>query len=86
MEEINLKLDIQKHHLVPKHEILSDEEKEEFISNLEYDQENLPKILLKDPVVKDIGAEEGDILKITRNSQTAGVFETYRLVVDKEAD
>lgn len=81
-----MKLDIQKHHLVPKHEILNEKEKEEFIENLEYDEENLPKILLKDPVVKEIGAKEGDILKITRESQTAGVFITYRLVVDRDID
>ncbi len=81
-----MKLDIQKHDLVPKHEILNDDEKEEFIKNLDYDKENLPKILIKDPVAKDIDAKEGDILRITRESQTAGTFETYRLVVDREAD
>jgi DNA-directed RNA polymerase subunit H len=81
-----LKLDIQKHNLVPKHEILNNEEKAEFLDNLEYDEENLPKILLKDPVCKDIGAEEGDILRITRDSPTAGVFVTYRLVVDRNIE
>ena len=80
-----MKLDIQKHDLVPKHEILSEKEKEEFIENLEYDEENLPKILLKDPVVKEIGAKEGDILRITRESKTAGMFVTYRLVVDRDS-
>ncbi|MGN1362908.1 MAG: DNA-directed RNA polymerase subunit H [Methanobrevibacter sp.] len=81
-----MKLDIQKHDLVPEHEILSEKEKEEFIENLEYDEENLPKILLKDPVVKEIGAKEGDILRITRESKTAGMFVTYRLVVDRDSD
>ena len=81
-----MKLDIQKHDLVPKHEILREKEKEEFIENLEYDEENLPKILLKDPVVKEIGAKEGDILRITRESKTAGMFVTYRLVVDRDSD
>ncbi|OWT33877.1 DNA-directed RNA polymerase subunit H [Methanobrevibacter sp. 87.7] len=81
-----MKLDIQKHDLVPVHEILSEKEKEEFIENLEYDEENLPKILLRDPVVKEIGAKEGDILRITRESKTAGMFVTYRLVVDRDSD
>ena len=65
---------------------MNNEEKAEFLDNLEYDEENLPKILLKDPVCKDIGAEEGDILRITRDSPTAGVFVTYRLVVDRNIE
>ena len=38
------------------------------------------KIKSDDPVVKAIGAEPGNVLRITRESQTAGVFVTYRIV------
>ncbi|MDL2270192.1 DNA-directed RNA polymerase subunit H [Methanobrevibacter sp. OttesenSCG-928-I08] len=75
-----MKMDILKHNLVPKHEIMSDSEIKKTFKDLDYETKNLPKIKLSDPVVKNIDAKIGDILKITRNSQTAGTFITYRIV------
>jgi len=75
-----VKMNILEHHYVPKHEILTDSETKKFQKSLEYDVEELPKIKAKDPVVKAIDAKPGDILRITRDSQTAGTFLTYRLV------
>ena len=75
-----MKIDIQDHMLVPKHEIMTEEEISEEFSDVEYDFKNLPKIRLEDPVVKAIGAKSGDVLRITRESQTAGIFVTYRIV------
>ena len=39
------------------------------------------KIKLSDPAVKQLGANENDVLEITRNSQTAGEHNYYRVVV-----
>jgi len=75
-----LKIDILKHNLVPKHEIMSNSEIKKSFKDLDYEIKNLPKIKLSDPVSKNIDAKEGDILKITRDSQTAGTFVTYRVV------
>lgn len=75
-----MKFDILQHSNVPKHEILSDSEIEEIFAEVEYEIKQLPKIKSDDPVVKAIDAKEGDILRITRESQTAGTFITYRLV------
>ena len=71
---------ILNHSAVPKHEILSDDEIEEIFADVDYDISQLPKIRVDDPVSKAIGAEEGDIIKITRQSETAGIFVTYRIV------
>ena len=71
---------ILNHSAVPKHEILSDDEIEEIFADVDYDISQLPKIRVNDPVSKAIGAEEGQVLKITRKSETAGIFVTYRLV------
>ena len=72
--------DIQKHMLVPKHEIMTEEEISNEFSDADYDFKYLPNIKVNDPVAKSIGAEPGNILRITRESQTAGVFITYRIV------
>ena len=73
-------MEIQDHMLVPKHEIMTAEEISDVFSDVEYDIKDLPKIISTDPVVKSIGAEPGDVLRITRESQTAGEFITYRIV------
>ncbi len=75
-----MKFDILEHNAVPKHEILTESEIKKIFSKLDYDISQLPKIKVDDPVSKAIGAQEGDVLKITRESQTAGTFITYRLV------
>ena len=77
-----MKIDIQDHMLVPKHEIMTESEISDEFSNVEYNFKDLPKIKSDDPVVKAIGAEPGNVLRITRESQTAGVFVTYRIVGD----
>ena len=74
------KFNIQKHMLVPKHEIMTEEEISSEFSDVDYDFKNLPKIKVDDPVADSIGARPGDVLRITRESQTAGVFVTYRIV------
>lgn len=75
-----MKTEILQHNLVPEHTILSDEEAEKILLDLNITEDQLPKILPNDPVVKAIEAKEGDILKITRKSETAGIFVSYRIV------
>lgn len=75
--------DILKHELVPGHVILEEKEKKELLEKLKITTINLPKILTNDPVVKTIGAKEGDVLKIIRKSATAGTSIYYRVVVKK---
>jgi len=77
-----VKTDILKHQLVPEHVILSEEEAKKVLEDMKVHAEQLPRIRSDDPVVKAIGAREGDILKIVRESPTAGKFVTYRIVQD----
>ena len=44
-------------------------------------ENDLPLILANDPVVKKIEAVKGDVLKIKRESLTAGESTYYRIVV-----
>lgn len=77
-----MKVSLQDHILVPKHEILKEEEVEELLRLLGVSKEQLPKIKASDPIIKEIGAKPGDVVKITRKSPTAGVSIFYRLVVE----
>ncbi|WP_455392361.1 DNA-directed RNA polymerase subunit H [[Eubacterium] cellulosolvens] len=45
-------------------------------------KEHLPKVYITDPCVKRINAKIGDVIRITRESPTAGVSQFYRLVID----
>lgn len=76
------KRSILDHYLVPKHKILSDEEKRKVIQKYAGGNPyNLPYILAKDPVVQAIGAKPGDVIKIIRESKTGHKSIYYRLVV-----
>ena len=81
-----MKVDIQQHDLVPKHEVISESEKELLQQNSDFDVNNLPKIKIDDPVVKELSKNSeisaGDVLRITRNSKTAGEFVSYRIVIE----
>jgi len=73
--------EISKHELVPEHEVLTVEEADSLLNEFNISKGQLPKILITDAVVKNIKADIGDIIKITRNSQTAGTAVVYRVVV-----
>jgi DNA-directed RNA polymerase subunit H len=77
------KTDILKHELVPRHEILTAAEKKELLERMSITEKQLPKILDSDAVIKKIEAKPGDVIKITRKSQTSGETVYYRLVAEK---
>jgi len=72
---------ILNHKLVPKHEVMSKKAVKEMLEKNNLSKSQLPRILKTDPVVKAIKAREGDIIKITRSSITAGEAVYYRVVV-----
>lgn len=81
-----MKIDIQNHNLVPKHEVISESEKELLQENSDFNINNLPKIKITDSVVKELSKENdisvGDVLRITRKSKTAGEFISYRIIIE----
>lgn len=70
-----------KHYLVPLHEFATEEEINELEKKYSIFKHQLPKISAEDPAVQLLGAKVGDVLKIVRNSPTAGEFIIYRAVV-----
>ena len=74
-------INIVENRLSPKYRILSAEEVGVLLDKFRATTKDLPKIKLTDPAVKQLGAAEGDVLEITRDSKTAGEAKYYRFVV-----
>lgn len=70
-----------KHKLVPKHRIMSEDEKDDILERYGITINQLPRIRLRDPAVMELGAREGDLIEIERESRTAGKTKYYRIVV-----
>jgi len=68
------------HVLVPKHEKLSDKEKTEILEKYNISLKQLPRISQSDPAIAHLDVEPGDLIKITRKSQTAGNSSFFRVV------
>ncbi len=73
--------DVREHVLVPKHEVLTQEQARKLLEKYKVLPHQLPAIKVTDPAAKAIGAKVGDILKITRISPTAGKAVVYRQVI-----
>ena len=71
---------IFKHEMVPKHDILPPEEAKELLDKYRAKPHQLLRIKASDIAAIAIGAKPGDVLKITRNSLTAGKYVSYRYV------
>jgi len=67
--------------MVPDHQVMSEEEVRTLLSDYTITLEQLPKIYQDDPAVKAIGGNAGDVIRIVRESPTAGRAESYRLVI-----
>lgn len=80
-EEIGF--DVRTHELVPKHEKLSATKVKELMDKYKVSLHELPKIRVDDPAIKALDLKWGDIVKITRKSQTMGKTVYYRGVVDE---
>ncbi len=76
------RFDVLKHEYVPRHEILTEEEVEEMLEMYDISREQLPRILNTDPGALSVRARPGDVVKITRKSDTAGEAVAYRLCVE----
>lgn len=71
--EDELGYNVTKHCLVPKHEVASAEE----IAELKKHLPNLPIILHKDPVIRFLGFEKKQVVKITRKSGSV----VFRIII-----
>jgi len=75
------KFKVTDHELVPKHEVVPVDEAIKVLRELGVRPDQLPLMRSSDPVAKEIGAKPGDLVRVIRNSPTAGKAIIYRYVV-----
>ena len=80
--EQELLFNVTEHSLVPKHVVLTDTEKAALIAKYRIAQPTqLPCLQRADPVARYYGLLPGQVVKIVRDSETAGRYVSYRIVV-----
>ncbi len=77
-------IDVLLHKFVPKHVLLTKEESQSLLEKYRIDLNDLPQMFEKDPVAIAIGAKEGDVVKISRDSSTTVSSVDYYRHVKKE--
>lgn len=75
----NMLFNITKHILVPEMAVVSPETRDELLAQYSLNVTQVPQILQSDPHAKFLGVRKGDLCKITRASETAGTYVTYRM-------
>ena len=77
-----LMINLIDHNIIPKHELLKNKDKENFINLNKSDLNKLPRIFKYDPISRYYNAQIGDIFRILRPSITSGYSIIYRIVVN----
>jgi DNA-directed RNA polymerase subunit H (RpoH/RPB5) len=77
-----LMFNITHHYLVPKHELCNEDEIVEIMTRYKIKQKTqLPIILKSDPMARYLDLKQGNVVKITRPSPSAGETLVYRYCV-----
>lgn len=75
------KINALEHNRVPDHQILDEEDVQEVLMEEGIEVSELPAIKISDPAIEDLDVEVGDVIKILRDSHTAGSHKYYRRVI-----
>ncbi|GFP80832.1 DNA-directed RNA polymerase v subunit 5a [Phtheirospermum japonicum] len=76
----DLLVNITKHELKPKHQVLTKEEKEDLLKKYSIDEKQLPRMSQNDAIARYYGLEKGQVLKVTYSGELTQLHVTYRCV------
>ncbi|KAK7243380.1 hypothetical protein RIF29_38175 [Crotalaria pallida] len=77
----DLLVNITKHVLQPKYEILTADEKQALLIKHKLEEKQLPHMLKTDAIARYYGLEKGQVMKITHSGELVDSLVTYRCVV-----
>jgi DNA-directed RNA polymerase I, II, and III subunit RPABC1 len=75
-----LGFDIMKHELVPKFEVLENEEVAKVLQTYRIKHAQLPRMHASDPCARYLGLARGQVVRVTRASAEYGDSIAYRIV------
>jgi DNA-directed RNA polymerase subunit H len=78
---MSAKVEKIEHELIPEHSKLSEKEAKDILKKYHVTIREMPKIIVSDPAISHLDVKEGDVIKIKRNSRTAGEMTFFRAVV-----
>ncbi|KDP26240.1 hypothetical protein JCGZ_22486 [Jatropha curcas] len=76
----DLLVNITKHVLKPKHEVLTEREKQKLLKKYSIEEKQLPRLLKKDAIARYYGLEKGQVVKVTYSGDITESHVTYRCV------
>lgn len=76
----DLLVNITKHVLKPRHQVLSDKEKHRLLKKYNIEEKQLPRLLKNDAIARYYGLQKGQVIKIMYDGDITGSYVTYRCV------
>lgn len=76
----DLLVNITKHVLKPKHQVLTDRQKKNLLKKYNIEEKQLPRMLQTDAIARYYGLERGQVVRISYSGEITQMHVTYRCV------
>nr|XP_010922168.1 DNA-directed RNA polymerase V subunit 5A isoform X3 [Elaeis guineensis] len=76
-----LLVNITKHVLKPRHDVLTEEEKQKLLKKYNVEDSQLPRMLETDAIARYYGLQKGQVVKVTYDGELTRSHVTYRCIM-----